>query len=450
MILIFNKRVQRLVDRRSEEEIILGVRQRLLEAIRIRLRADVGVGIYLSGGLDSSAVAGMVVHLVKEEKARVGNDTSGGLSNIKCFTVQFDKESGVDESDVASRTSTWLGVDLHPVALDEVAMASRFEDVVWFSETPLPDVNGMGRLAMAEQAHAHGLKVILTGEGSDEHFAGYADFGPDALLELDLSWVPSLVPEAERFRAWRTETSNKGAVSNLFGDSNAQVPESTFRMLNHTSLPSRLAKFFYLPFASWTDSYGSSAPETTLAESLDGRIRDAMMNKWHPLHTSEYIWTKTILQNYLLRYLGDHVDMAHHIETRPPFLDHHLTEYVNGIPPSLKMKYNSTSQTLREKHILREAVKPFITEEVYHRTKQSYLGPSRYGENGPLHHLMKRILTRENVERLGFLDWDAVRAQMEKAFQLRDPIAFRRTLSVAQFAVLGQRFGVKTATEPQT
>jgi asparagine synthase (glutamine-hydrolysing) len=86
------------VETRSEEEIIQGVRERLLEAVRLRLRADVPVGIYLSGGLDSSSIAGMVQHLVKQEKTSLGNDTSGAPSRIRCFTVQFDKDSGVDES----------------------------------------------------------------------------------------------------------------------------------------------------------------------------------------------------------------------------------------------------------------------------------------------------------------------------------------------------------------
>lgn len=75
-----------------------GVRERLLEAVRIRLRADVPVGIFLSGGLDSSAIAGMVAHLLRTEGAQLGNDTSREVSRIECFTVQFDKDSGVDES----------------------------------------------------------------------------------------------------------------------------------------------------------------------------------------------------------------------------------------------------------------------------------------------------------------------------------------------------------------
>jgi asparagine synthase (glutamine-hydrolysing) len=81
---------------------IEGVQTRLMEAIKVRLRADVPLGIYLSGGIDSSAVAGMVAHLVKEEGARLGNDDSHLLSRIKCFTVQFDKESGADESGMLS------------------------------------------------------------------------------------------------------------------------------------------------------------------------------------------------------------------------------------------------------------------------------------------------------------------------------------------------------------
>lgn len=86
------------MEQRSEEEMIDGVRQRLVEAVRLRLRADVPVGIYLSGGLDSSAIAGIVKHLVEKEGASLGNDASGVTSRIRCFTVQFDKDSGVDES----------------------------------------------------------------------------------------------------------------------------------------------------------------------------------------------------------------------------------------------------------------------------------------------------------------------------------------------------------------
>lgn len=94
--------IQNTVEHRSEAEMIEGVRDRLMESIKLRLRADVPVGIYLSGGIDSSAVAGMVVKLVQEEGTRLGNDDSHLLSRIKCFTVQFDKDSGADESGMSA------------------------------------------------------------------------------------------------------------------------------------------------------------------------------------------------------------------------------------------------------------------------------------------------------------------------------------------------------------
>jgi asparagine synthase (glutamine-hydrolysing) len=101
---------KREVDKRSEEEIILGLRERLLDAVRRRLHADVPVGVYLSGGLDSSGLAGMAAHLINTEGAKFGNDASGDSSRLKCFSVQFDKDSGADES------GSWPVTDLPRIA----------------------------------------------------------------------------------------------------------------------------------------------------------------------------------------------------------------------------------------------------------------------------------------------------------------------------------------------
>jgi asparagine synthase (glutamine-hydrolysing) len=88
---------QRSKDLRSEEEMTEGVREHLLEAVRLRLKADVPVAVYLSGGIDSSSVAGMVAHLIKQG-TKLGNETSAAPSSMKCYTVQFDEGSGADES----------------------------------------------------------------------------------------------------------------------------------------------------------------------------------------------------------------------------------------------------------------------------------------------------------------------------------------------------------------
>ncbi|KAL4890992.1 hypothetical protein BDV59DRAFT_209333 [Aspergillus ambiguus] len=430
------------LETRSEAEMIAGVRERLMEAIRMRLRADVPVGIYLSGGIDSSAVAGMVVHLVKEEGMRLGNDDSHLLSRIKCFTVQFDKDSGADESDIAQRTAEWLGVDFHPVPIDEHTIVSKFEDVAWHSENPLPDVNGVGRLTMAETARAHGIKVILTGEGSDEHISGYSHLTEQYFLEPDPSW-PSLMSEAEHKEALEHFSSSTQLSAVI---PRRPPPVSAQRMLNNTTMLSACLLLGALPFAKWTDAYSATAPEIAMLESLDGRTRDAIAKRWHPLHTAQYIWTKGYFRTLLLRYLGDNVDMVHHVETRPPFLDHRLTEYANGLPPSLKVKYSASDKTIVEKHVLREAVRPFVTDEIYTRKKKPFMGPSQFKENGPLHQLINRLTSRDNVEALGFVDPEQVNVHVRKAFVEKNPISLRYAMLVAQFIVLSKRFCVKRAT----
>ncbi|EIT82516.1 hypothetical protein AO1008_11993 [Aspergillus oryzae 100-8] len=434
---------ERTVYPHSEEEVIERVRELMLDAVRVRLRADVGLGIYLSGGLDSSAIAGMAVKLV-QEGTKLGNDTSGERSKIDCFTVQFEKDSGFDESDIARRTAEWLGVGYHPVYLDEEAIAARLEDTVWYSEIPAANVNGMGRLAVAEAAHAMGKKVILTGEGSDEHFSGYSDLLPNFLLEPDYSWPQSLAKQSDFAEAWKVmEERNQILAMGM-----DEVAGPTKRMLNNTTLCARLSTFTTLPYSSWTDQLALRSPATAFAENFGVQVLHKMMEKWHPLHSTQYQWMKSVLANYILRYIGDNVDMVHQIETRPPFLDHYVTEYANNIPPSLKIKYDPESKTFREKNILREAMKPFVTEEIYNRTKHPFVGPFTYQEDGPVHKSLKRLLTEENVNQLGFFDNDRVQSNLVKAFRDKDGVCFQRALAVAQYVVLGQRFGVKKAQDP--
>ncbi|KAL4732896.1 nucleophile aminohydrolase [Aspergillus similis] len=413
----------------TEEEIILELRERMLESVRLRLRADVDVGIYLSGGLDSSAIAGMAKYLLQQGKP-LGRDTSGDISKMSCYTIRFGEGSGVDESGIKKTF-------LHPVTLTEEEIASRFEDTAWYTETPIPDVNGMGRVAVGELAHSHGKKVILTGEGSDEHFGGYPDMLSKMFVEPDLSWHP---PPFEMPYSSEVFEAGREAIPPSVGSL-----ASTKRMLNNSSIFARVDSFYTLPFASWTAELAELDPETAFAEHLGAQTLSNISEKWHPLNSASYQWTKSILANYILRYIGDGADMVHQIETRPPFLDHDVTEYANRIPPSLKIRYDLVKKVLREKYILREAMRPFITDEVMNRTKRAYLGPSNYRENGPLHWVVKRLLTKDNVKDLGFVDWDRLQEHIVKGFRDGDPSCFRSSLFVAQLVVLSQRFGVKIA-----
>ena len=139
---------QRTIDPRTPEELIEGVRERMLESVRLRLRADVPVGVYLSGGIDSSVLAGMVAHLVKEQNIAMGSASPS--DRVTCFSIAFDEDSGFDESSIANRTAEHLGVKYLKKLMNEQEIANRFEDAVWHCEQHNPDLNFVGKYALSE------------------------------------------------------------------------------------------------------------------------------------------------------------------------------------------------------------------------------------------------------------------------------------------------------------
>ncbi|KAI9692564.1 MAG: hypothetical protein M1822_006795 [Bathelium mastoideum] len=447
-------------DPRSEDELIQAVREHMLDSIRLRLRADVPVGVYLSGGIDSSAIAGMVTHLVKERGEKVGN--SKETDKVSCFSIAFDEDSGFDESSIANRTAEYLGVKYYKKHMNEAELAKHFEEATWHIEHYYFDLNYVGKFSLSELTRECGFKVVLTGEGADEHFAGYPVYLPDYLRERDPSL--STLPLPESVRVERCEQAEKELAKyyNSIGAHMHTEPDTRARrMLNGISTPSSMTAFSIESlFAPWVDEWGVPQRELTIAENIDGRAREQIANKWHPLHSAQYTWIKGHLTNSFLSCLGDRTEMAHSIEARTPFLDHVFTAYVNGLPPSVKMRWVTEEEAQKdkagdmlagqkgafvEKWILRKAVRPFITDELYKRRKHPYSAPTTYPENGPLHKLLQRLVTKENVEELGFLHWEKTKNLVHRAFVEKDALAMRLAFSVAQFVVLSERFGISRA-----
>ena len=161
------------METRTEKDLVQGVRERLIEAVCIRLRADVPVGVYLSGGIDSSVVAGIVTHLVKQRGQVMGNLPPSDL--VSCLSVAFEESSGFDESgvssfaklrlelclltslDIAKRTADFLGVKQHKQIMSEEAFAARFEAATWHCEHHNPDLNFVGKFALSELPHDLGF-----------------------------------------------------------------------------------------------------------------------------------------------------------------------------------------------------------------------------------------------------------------------------------------------------
>lgn len=156
-------------DDRTMEEMVAGFKERLVDAVKCRLRADVPIGIYLSGGIDSSAIAGIATHLIRSQPdVTMGSDQS---SAIKCFTIAFD-EGEHDESAIARRTAEFLGVDYRTMHASEELLCACFERAVWAVEQPAMDLNFVGKCMLSGFVTAQGYPVVLTGEGADEICAG--------------------------------------------------------------------------------------------------------------------------------------------------------------------------------------------------------------------------------------------------------------------------------------
>ncbi|KAI3401819.1 hypothetical protein diail_8197 [Diaporthe ilicicola] len=445
-----NYRDKREVDTRNEHEMVSGVRDRLLESIRLRLRADVPVGVYLSGGIDSSAIAGMVNHLVKEQGEKLG--IQGATERISCFSIAFDEESGFDESTIASRTAEWLGVKHIKKHMDEEGLAERFEDATYHCEHHNHDLNFVGKYTLSEVPRENDCKVVLTGEGADEQFAGYPLYYPDFLREPDPAWPGGQSPAEDQRQRLCDEFDKQIAdsYSSIGADASNRGPSLPLRQLNNITTPASMAAFQLPPefFARWTRCYAPTTPLDTIASNVDGRVLDLVQKSWHPLHSALYVWTKGHLANNFLSCLGDRTEMAHSIEARPPFLDHELAGYVNNLPPSVKLRWNHDTKTLTEKWVLREAVKPFVTDEIYKRSKHPYTAPVSWPTGGPLHRLFEGLVTEPNVEELGFLDWENVKGLVDMAFIEKDVAAFRQTLIIAEWIVISQRFAIEKAVCP--
>lgn len=317
---------------------------------------------------------------------------------------------------------------------------------------------------------------MLTGEGSDEHFAGYTWFPveflrypdkgmPDDLLTRDEKLRESLQASAlgEMKAIWRAQGATEFGSKGQDGSSEVEtyangntMPESLLALQPGSHV-----------YSGWVkDQYpGHWDMRSTVMQSHAPDIRAKMHDRWHPAHTAMYMWNRSALANVILTCLGDRTEMAHSIEARTPFLDHRLTEYVNSLPPTTKMRYQppegvddgvrnfwwreagSALRTISEKWILREAARPFITDELYARRKLPFLAPVRWPRNGPIHRMFWGLLTRDAVEELGFVDWGYIKTALERGFgEDADPTAFRVLCCAGGWVTISERFGVRRAS----
>jgi asparagine synthase (glutamine-hydrolysing) len=378
---------------RSDAEYIEGFRAVLEDAVKTRLRADVPVGCYLSGGIDSCTVLGL---------AALHHD-----GPVRAYTLTFDHQQ-YDESVIAEEMARHAGAAYQPIPMTQADLAANFRAAVIQSEIPFINGHTVAKFILSRAVRESGYKVVMTGEGSDEILAGYPHFRRDMLLHHTVGQEPA---ETERLLAQLVE-SNQVSRGLLLPEGDADtgalcttllgsVPSWLEAMAGTASRTRSLMRDDFLEPNRGSDVIG------TLLASLDveGRLKGR-----NAVHQALYLWAKTILPHYILSNLGDRMEMGHSIEGRVPFMDHHVAEYLQRVPVSLKIR------GMTEKYILRESVKDVITKTVYERQKHPFLSPpATLNPDQPLHELMQDTLRSSTAAEVPFLDQRKIIAALDGA-----------------------------------
>lgn len=393
-------------ERAAAEEL----RDLLTDATRIRMRADVPVGSYLSGGLDSSIVSALAAPMA-----------SGGLST---FSVTFGSAEH-DESAFQQQMAQALGTHHHAVACGDGDIASTFPDVIRFTERPILRTAPAPLYQLSGLVREKGLKVVLTGEGADEVFAGY-DIFKEARVRRFCARQPGSRIRPHLFRklyAYLPGLKQQSAeyLAAFFGAGDDSMDDPLFShrpRLRGTAA----AKLFFSGDLRQTLAGYDAATEMVSRLPQD-------FSRWHPLHQAQYLESRFLLPGYILSSQGDRMAMAHGIEGRFPFLDHRLVEFATRLPPEMKLK------GLVEKHILREATKDLLPETIGRRTKQPYRAPDSQSFVGANERdYVRDAFSERSIADTGLFNPKAVSKLYEKCSEkpasgYRDNVAFVGILS---------------------
>lgn len=387
----------------DRERYVEGVAEQLIDAVRVRLEADVPVGCYLSGGIDSCSILGL--------------STAMQQSPVKAFTISFDHDA-YDEAAIAQEMaqSTRADQELLEVSAAEL-YGESFTRTLWHSERTFYNTLGVAKYHMSRRVRQCGFKVVVTGEGSDEMFAGYPFFKKDYFLH-----APEMGAAGARLGAKLAESNavfqgailtaervEHPAMNDLVGFTPAWIQPWLLTLDMVRPLFSRAAR----------EQIADYDPVGAIAEAIDS----TRLKGRHPLDKVQYTWIKTMLEGQILNWGGDRVDMANSMESRPPFLDHRLAEYAARIPPSVRIHDGV------EKWVLREAMKGVLPEVLYRREKFAFMAPPAHTDRQKrlaVERLIDEHMAPDQIEELGLFEPAAVKQAVDSYWVESDPAVAKR------------------------
>ena len=393
----------------SETALVEQAHDLLLDATRLRLRADVPVGAYLSGGLDSSILAALIS---RHEDA-----------SLRTFSIEFAR-GDLDESSYQHLMSEHLGVECTSVRCQESDIANALPDVIRHTEIPLLRTAPVPMSLLSALVRSQNFKVVLTGEGADEVFGGYDLFkevklrrfwarNPRSKLRPQL--LKRLYPYLDLSKAQDNIYLNR-----FFGIGLEEPDQPLFSHLTRAANTSQCKVFFSGDFRERLRSDPLQALEDTLPEEF---------SRWSPFNRAQFIEARSLMAGYLLSSQGDRMLMRNSVEGRFPYLDHRVIEFANTLDPRLKMK------VLNEKYLLKSAFGRYLPEEIVDRYKQPYRAPDVPAFfSGAGHEYVRDMLSATAVDRAGIFDSKKVQRLVNKvergrSISNRDNMSFVGVLS---------------------
>jgi asparagine synthase (glutamine-hydrolysing) len=397
----------------SLPEAVERVRGALEEAVRLRmLRADVPVGSYLSGGLDSSLIAALG-RQVKGEK-------------FATFSVTFD-EAEYDERLYQQAVAARIGSDHHEVLVRRSDIAACFPEVVAHAERPLLRTAPAPLFLLSRLVRDAGIKVVLTGEGADEMFGGYDLFREGKVRRFwarqpESTLRPRLLERLYPYLA-RSPVAQRAMAREFFGKDLSRWAEPGFAHRTRWQSTSALQRLF-------TAEVRRGAQDVDAVARLLASL-PAQFSTWATLAQDQYLEVRTLLSGYLLSSQGDRMLMAHSVEGRFPFLDADVVELANSLPATFKL------HVLDEKHVLKKVAGGLVPDEVILRPKQPYRAPDALSFVGPCSPAwIAEVLSERSVAEAGVFEPRSVERLWKKCQALGGGEQFSNADNMALVGVL--------------
>lgn len=378
--------------------------ERLEQAVRLRLRSDVPVGNYLSGGIDSSVIT------LLTDKLR--SDT------FRTFSIAFG-DANYDESSFQNMMTERLDSDPFTLRIHDTDIEGGFEKVVSHAERPLFRTAPVPLYLLAEQVRKSGIRVVLTGEAADEILWGYDSYKELKLLrfwarhpesQLRPQLIRTLYPHLAHYRDNKRFGLMRMFYEGFLGSYDNTLVGLNMRVHNNGILARYIKQ-----------EHQADLPSDWIEQQVHATL-PSKWSEWSLLQRNQYLEMRTLLQGYLLSSQGDRMSLAHGVEGRYPFLDHEVLEWAFHLPEAYKLPL------LSQKHLLRESYRSELPEAIIDRPKQPYQAPDlkAFVRDGKLSPVVQEHLSEDAIARTGIFEPKMVKRFLSKTARMStDNVGYR-------------------------